>query len=122
MAGHGSSKFPVSVVISALDHFSKPLQKMGGEVGKFGAHLKHLGHDWSLYVTAPLAAFAALSVHAAAEVDTSLNRFQARTRASGEEMAELREQVEKLGEAPSTVARAAEAADLLAKRGRSAHD
>lgn len=117
MAGHS---YPLAVVISAFDKFSAPLGHMGGQLAKFGKSAKHLGHELTIGLTLPIAAFATASVHAALDVEENFHRIEARTNATAAEMERLTKAADQLGDAPFTIEKSAEAMRLLAEEGENA--
>lgn len=81
--------FPLSVVIGAIDRVTAPLRKVQSSFAGFGAQLSKIGTGLSASVTAPLAAFAALSVKAGIDTDRALRKIAASSGATAEEVAAM---------------------------------
>jgi TP901 family phage tail tape measure protein len=117
-----SPVFPIAVVVSAIDRVTAPLARMGGAVSKFGRQMASVGKGLTLGVTVPAIAAGAVVVRSGIEIDRSLRAVEARSEGTAEEMAALRKEVDRLGAAPNTITRAASAAELLARKGKSLAD
>lgn len=89
-----ATTFPIFVPITALDRFSAPLGRAAGALEGFGRKAERFGRKLTVGLTAPLAAFGAVSISAGLDYQRSLNRVGAITDASAEEMAALQAQAE----------------------------
>lgn len=89
-----------------------------GTFRSFGRQMKSIGQDLSLKVTAPVLALGGLALRTAGGFEAAMNRVEAATGASAEELSQLSDLARELGK--STVFSAGEAADaveMLAKNG-----
>lgn len=84
-----AATFPLSVVIGAVDRVTAPLRRVQSSFAGFGAQLSRIGAGLSASVTAPLAAFAALSVKAGIDTDRALRKIAASSGATAEEIAAM---------------------------------
>lgn len=112
-----SRKFPIQVPIIGIDRFSQVFGKLSGTAGKIGKRISSAGKTLTLGMSVPLAALAATSVRTGLQFQKSLNRVQATTQASAEEMAALRQQAQDLAGQTHSLTETAEAMSLLAEKG-----
>lgn len=112
-----AATFPVKVPITAVDRFSQVLSKMGGAAGRWGARISSAGKKLTLGLTVPTIALGVASAKTGITFQRSLNRVQATTQASAEEIAGLRKQAETLSGQTHTLTEVADAMALLAEKG-----
>lgn len=113
--------FPLFVPLTLLDRFTRPLAQVGGALDGFARKAGQVGKRLTVGVTVPLTAFGALSVRAGLDFQRSLNRVQAITGATAEQMAGLSAQAQgALGPSglPSSARGAAAAMVELARSGQ----
>lgn len=106
-------KFGVNVqeFTSQLDQVNKSAQKMGKQ-------MQAIGKSMSMYVTAPLAAIAGVSVKMAADFDDSMRKVQATSNASGAQFDMLKKKALEMGSGTKfTAAQSAEAMNYMAMAG-----
>lgn len=113
--------FPLSAVLSLVDEFSSPLGKAGGAVDGLAKKADRLGKKLTLGVTAPLAAFAVLSVKTGVDYQRSLNRVQAITGATAEEVQGLARSTEEALGARALPYHARQAAAAMAELAHTGH-
>jgi len=89
-----AQNFPLGVTLTLLDRFTAPLARVGGALEGVGKKAERLGKKLSIGVTAPLAAFGALSVKTGLDFQSSMNRVEAITGATAEQMAALSKEAE----------------------------
>jgi len=112
--------FPLFVPLTLLDRFSRPLAAAGGALEGFGKKAERFGKKLTVGLTVPLAAFGTLAVRTGLEYEQSLNRVEAITGATSEEMEGLRRAAEgALGTSgiPTTARASAAAMVVLARSG-----
>lgn len=116
-------KFPLAVIISAVDKLSGPLAKMAGNVGKFGSKATAIGKTMSLAVTAPIVGAGAAALVGFAKYEKSMIRLKAVTKASAGEMEMLERQASDLGVSSTFgVGAIAELQHQLAREGKNAQE
>jgi TP901 family phage tail tape measure protein len=94
-------------------NFNKSMSKIGDKV-------TGVGKGMSTFITAPVAAFGAFSLKTATEFQDSMNKVQAMTGASTDEMEKMRQMAKDLG--ASTAFSAKEAADAMSFFGQAGFD
>lgn len=118
-----AAKFPLSVVISAVDKISAPLSKVSGTLGKFGAKASQWGKTMSIGVTAPLVAAGGAALMVGANFERSMTRLKSLTKGSEAEMEALANQARELGESSGYGLRAVAALQVgLGKEGKNAQE
>lgn len=111
--------FPLHVPILAIDRFSAPIAKMGGQLGAFGSRLRNAGRTATLGLTLPLIGVAAATLTTGVRLAQYGNEVQASTDATREQRAALQAQNETLAGVTHTLTEAASVQALLAGEGRS---
>ena len=110
-------------VVLGLDSgaFQRGLSNATASLRGVGRNMQNIGAGMSAAVTAPLVGFGALSLKAAGDFEASMNRVQAATGASVDQMAGLEQAALEMGQTTQFKAsQAAEAIEILAKNGLSA--
>jgi len=117
--------FQISAVFKVIDQFSAPFQKMGRSIGnllppmkkvekslkKMGKGMGDVGKKMSTRLTAPIAAFGALTIKTTRDFQESMNKVSAITEAVGEDYEKLSNLAKELG--ASTQFSASQAADAM---------
>ncbi|RJE81275.1 phage tail tape measure protein [Paracoccus sp. JM45] len=112
-------------VVLGLDSgaFQRGLSNATASLRGVGRNMQNIGAGMSAAVTAPLVGFGALSLKAAGDFEASMNRVQAATGASVDQMTDLEQAALEMGQTTQFKAsQAAEAIEILAKNGLSAAD
>lgn len=110
---------------ATIARFEEDMGKAAGAVGRFsksfgkmGKQMQRVGGTLSTRVTAPIAAFGALSLKAAGDFEQGMNRVAAVSGASAEQLVRLREQAKEMGaETQFSASQAADAMGFLAQAG-----
>jgi TP901 family phage tail tape measure protein len=106
-------KFGVNV-----QEFKSQLDKVQSEATKMGNQMKAIGQNLSMYVTAPLAGIAAVSVKMSADFDDAMRKVQATSGASGAQFDMLKKKALEMGSSTRfTAAQSAEAMNYMAMAG-----
>ena len=106
-------KFGVNV-----QEFKAQLDKVQSEATKMGKQMKAIGQNLSMYVTAPLAGIAAVSVKMSADFDDAMRKVQATSGASGSQFDMLKKKALEMGSTTKfTAAQSAEAMNFMAQAG-----
>lgn len=101
--------------------FEQGLKSASQSMQNMGKGLQNLGGKFTGYLTAPLAAFGALTVKTAGDFEASLNRLNAATSATAGEMSAMRDMAVRLGsETSKSASESADAMEMLARNGLSA--
>ncbi|MFN3275445.1 MAG: phage tail tape measure protein [Paracoccus sp. (in: a-proteobacteria)] len=98
--------------------FQAGLRGASASIENAGRSIRRAGRNLSVAITAPLAGFGALSLRTAGDFEASMNRVEAASGASADEMQRLEAEALKMGE--TTQFKASQAADtieVLAKNG-----
>ena len=131
---------PVKMQFRAVDKLSKTVDKLKGKFGGInksiqktnnnfrvmqartaglrkgfdnaGKKMRQTGRSMTMGLSAPIAAFGALAIRSAIRFETSMNKVQALTKASGKELLSMRGMAKDLG--ATTQFSASEAADAMA--------
>jgi TP901 family phage tail tape measure protein len=99
----------------------KKLARFGKSMGRLGDNLSSIGRDMSLFVTAPIAAFGAMTLKTAGDFEAAMNRVGAATGATGDVFDRLRQLAIDLGQDTSkSASESADMLEMLAKNGLSA--
>ncbi len=72
-------KFPLEIVINAIDKLSKPLAEMSRKLDRFGKKSKKIGESLFKGMTIPLGALAGVSLRSAANLEALQTRFESLT-------------------------------------------
>lgn len=109
----------LAVRISANDtEFQRALARTARAVEAVGDRLSSVGSKWSLKLTAPLAAAGALALRTAGSFESGMNRIEALTGATAEQLAALSAQAQDLGRRTQySASQAADAMGFLAMAG-----
>lgn len=98
--------------------FLKGLNNARDHLKKAGKQMQSVGRDMSTYVSAPLAGFGALIAKTAGDFEQGMNRVQAVSGATGDQLAALSDQAKELGRTTQFSAnQAADAMGFLAQAG-----
>lgn len=104
-----------------LSAAEKKLNKFGKNMGKLGSDLMGLGAKLSLGLTAPIAAFGVSTVKVAGDFESSMNRVEAASGATTQQLSDMRDLALKLGaDTSKSASEAADAMEMLAKNGLNA--
>lgn len=99
------------------------LKRVGAQMQAVGQQMRNVGMGMSLAITAPVAAFGAMSLRAAGDFEQSMNRVQALTSATGEELSALKDRARELGAVTQfSASDAADAMGFLAQAGMKTTD
>lgn len=110
---------PVRIVIAGDDQFSKKFSKVSRGMLNAGRRMQGLGTAMTTRVTAPIALAGVGIVKTAHDFEKSLNSVEAKTGATGDQMATLGKQARKLGrDTGFTAIEAAQGMDFMAMAGR----
>lgn len=98
--------------------FQQGMQSATATLRSVGATMQGIGRNMTAGITLPLAGLGALSLKSAGDFEASMNRVQAATGASDDELGKLEDAALKMGETTQFKAsQAAEAIEILAKNG-----
>lgn len=101
--------------------FKEGLDDLAKNLGNVGKRMQKIGTGMSAAVTAPLAGFAAMTVKTAGNFEASMNRVEAATGATAEEIKAMRDMAVQLGADTSfSASESADAMEMLAKNGLAA--
>lgn len=115
MAG---SRFPLSVVLGAIDNLSGPLDRVGGKIGAIGKNLTRAGRQLTVGATLPIVGLGTATLVASGRFQESMNAVQAITSATAEDFGALRGQALELGRTtPFSASQVADAMTELATAG-----
>jgi len=108
--------FDLSVILTAIDNISAPLNKASQKLNKFSSKagklskkMKGMGDKLTRNVTLPIVAMGALSSRTFMKFDDSMKAVQARTGATGKDLKRLTDAAKEMGQ--TTRFRASEAAE-----------
>lgn len=119
----GSTAARAIIELSLLDRVSGGLKGVQANLDRIGQNLKNVGRRMTLGVTTPIVGLGASIIHTAGQFETSMNRVQALSGATGEEFDALRQQARELGAATQfSASQAGEAMGFLAMAGFEAQD
>lgn len=105
------------------DEATRRLRKLQSDVNKIGKQMTDIGKKMSLAITTPVAGFGGLAIRSAGNFEAAMNRVQAVSQASAEQMAQLEEAAKRMGrETQFSASESASAIEMLAKNGLSASD
>lgn len=120
MAG-GKKHF--TIIISAIDKASKPLNKTRRQIAGIGKSMARTGRTMAIGLTAPILAFGGFTIKTAANFESSMNRVRGITKANKEEFELLNEQAKLLGSTTQfTASQSADAMEAMAKTGFSVEE
>ena len=102
---------PIKVIITGVDHFTKELGQSMQKLQKMGQSMSKIGKTMTLTMSAPIALFGYQTLQTAANFESSMNRVQNLTQASGADLEMLTKRARELG--ATTKFSAAEAADAM---------
>jgi len=102
---------PIRIVIAGVDKFSATLGKSLQSIGKIGKKVASAGRIMTMAVTLPVLAMGASTLKTAADFETSMNRVQNLTSATGSELVQMQNQARDLG--ATTMFTASQAADAM---------
>lgn len=98
--------------------FDKGLADATKSLKSVGKSMQGIGRDMSLYLTAPIVGFGALTVKTAGDFEAAMNRVDAATGATTEEFKAMRDMAVQLGaETSFSASESADAMEMLAKNG-----
>lgn len=147
----GNGEFPVSIILKALDRATAPLAAMGKPFEAFGSTLKTLNNSFAAHslkmesytkgfkaagealesaglrmtigITAPIVAFRHQVISAASDFESAMNRVEAATGATGDELKGLKDLAREVGKTTTfSATEAGQAMGLLAREGMSTRD
>ncbi|MGO7922013.1 phage tail tape measure protein [Rhizobium ruizarguesonis] len=121
----GSAVIGALRVMLSIDtaEFRSGLEGMRSGLMNAGRSMQDVGKQLSLKLTAPIAAFGGIAIKTAGDFEAAMNRMQAASGASAEEIAALQAMAMKLGaDTPKSASEAADAMEMLAKNGLSAQE
>lgn len=111
----GSLRADLSVSIAKfegdLGRAAQALERFGKQAARISSQLESAGSRMTMLITAPLVAFGATALRAAGDFEQSMNRVEALTQATGEELKKLKDQARELG--GTTQFSASDAADAM---------
>ncbi|MEM8712534.1 MAG: phage tail tape measure protein [Planctomycetota bacterium] len=111
-------EFPLATRLTARDSASNVLTGLGQHARKIGRDLQRVGRQWSVGVSAPVAALGAATAVSVFGFRREMNKVQALTGATGESFQKLRDQAKGLGRTMKfSAAEAAGAQAFLAQAG-----
>lgn len=111
-------EFPLATVLTARDAASPKLRALSATAQQLGNRLQSVGRTMSTAVAAPAAALGFSIGKTVIGFESSMNRVQALTNATGEEFAKLNEKALQIGESTQfSASEAAEGMALLALQG-----
>ena len=114
---------PVRIVIAGDDQFSKKFSKVSKGMLNAGRRMQGLGTAMTTRVTAPIALMGVGIVKTAHDFEKSLNSVEAKTGASGREMAFLAKQARQLGrDTGFTAIESARGMEFMAMAGRNVNE
>lgn len=113
-----AAKKRFSIVISAIDKATGPLNKTRRKIAGIGKSMQRTGRSMSMALSLPILAFGGFTIKAAAEFEQAMNRVRGITRANAEEFKLLNDQAKLLGRTTQfTASQAAGAMEELARAG-----
>lgn len=110
----------IKIVIAGIDELSSVLNKSMKGIKKMGESVRNVGRQLTLGVTLPIAAMGAMTLATAGNFESSMNRVQNLTQATGTEFRALQMQARELGAA--TAFSASQAADAMGFLGMAGFD
>lgn len=117
------ASFSIKAILKLVDEFTAPIRGVLGTADKFGKKFQDVGKSLSTYVSAPIIGFGYLMGRTVLDFEQRMNNVAAVSRASGEELARMRDLAKELGAA--TVFSSSEAAsgmEFLARAGWKVND
>lgn len=115
-----SAKYPLAVILSAVDNISGTLGKVESRMDKFAAQTSKVGKTLTRNLTLPIALLAAGTIGASANFEKSILNIAAITRTTGTPaLEEMRSKARELGETTQfSASQAADAMGILAQSGQ----
>ncbi|QGG47656.1 phage tail tape measure protein [Heliorestis convoluta] len=106
-----------------MSDFQSSMESMEKKLTKVGKKLNDVGKDLSMKVTAPIVAFGTVTLKAAGDFESSMNRVKALSGATGDEFASMRDLAKELGRTTQfSASQAADAMGFLAMAGFKANE
>lgn len=110
--------FSFRIGIKGVDKLSGPLSRMGQGLDNVGKKAKRIGKQMSMKLTLPTVAAGVSIFRTAATFERSMNRVEALTGATGDELGKLNDQAKQLGKTtPFSASQAAEGMTFLGMAG-----
>ena len=88
---------PIRVVIQGVDRFSATIGKSMSRLNKLGQGMQNVGRKMSMMMTAPIIAGGALVIRSGINFEKAMNKTEAKTQATTDQMSKMRDMAKDLG-------------------------